>query len=95
VAAAVRRLRGARRVRLGEPVRRLQGRDQAVLPVTEASIAARKLPDPTVVADARMVSKASQKGAQGRGPSFILGMHIRWVLTLEAGITAEIVDGPR
>jgi hypothetical protein len=47
-----------------------------MLPVIEAFMAARWLPDVTVVADAGMVSEANQKAIEAAGLSFILGMHI-------------------
>jgi hypothetical protein len=47
-----------------------------MLPVIEAFMAARRLPDVTVVADAGMVSEANQKAIEAAGLSFILGMHI-------------------
>ena len=45
-------------------------------PVIEKFIAAHRLPDVTVVADAGMISEANQKGIAATGRSFILGMKI-------------------
>jgi hypothetical protein len=47
-----------------------------MLPVIEAFMAARDLPDVTVVADAGMVREANQKQIETAGLSFILGMKI-------------------
>ena len=49
---------------------------RTMLPVIEAFMAAHDLPDVTVVADAGMVSEASQKDIEAAGLSFILGMKI-------------------
>jgi hypothetical protein len=45
-----------------------------MLPVIEAFMAARQLPDVTVVADAGMISDANMKAIEAAGLSFILGM---------------------
>jgi transposase len=47
-----------------------------MLPVIEAFMAAHRLPDVTVVADAGMISDANQKAIEAAGLSFILGMKI-------------------
>jgi hypothetical protein len=47
-----------------------------MLPVIEKFMAAHKLPDVTVVADAGMISEANQKAVEAAGLSFILGMKI-------------------
>ena len=47
-----------------------------MLPVIEKFMAAHKLPDVTVIADAGMISEANQKAIEAAGPSFILGMRI-------------------
>jgi transposase len=47
-----------------------------MLPVIQAFMSARQLPDVTVVADAGMVSEASQKAIEAAGLSFILGAKI-------------------
>ena len=47
-----------------------------MLPVIKAFMAAHDLPDVTVVADAGMVSEASQKQIKAAGLSFILGVKI-------------------
>ena len=47
-----------------------------MLPVIEAFMAAHRLPDVTVVADAGMISEANQKAIEAAGLSFILGMKI-------------------
>jgi hypothetical protein len=49
---------------------------KTMLPVVRAFMAARRLPDVTVVADAGMISEASQKAIEAAGLSFILGMKI-------------------
>jgi hypothetical protein len=49
---------------------------KTMLPVIEKFMAARKLPDVTVVADAGMISEANQKAIEAAGLSFILGMKI-------------------
>ena len=47
-----------------------------MLPTIEAFMAAHRLQDVTVVADAGMISKANQKAIEQAGLSFILGMRI-------------------
>jgi hypothetical protein len=49
---------------------------RTMLPVIEAFMAAHRLPDVTVVADAGMISEANQKAIEAAGLSFILGMRI-------------------
>src|SRR5499425_2771660 len=49
---------------------------KTMLPVIEKFMAAHKLPDVTVVADAGMISEANQKQVEAAGLSFILGMRI-------------------
>jgi Transposase DDE domain len=49
---------------------------KTMLPVIEKFMAARQLPDVTVVADAGMISEANQKAIEAAGLSFILGMKI-------------------
>ncbi len=49
---------------------------KTMLPVIEAFMAARRLPDVTVVTDAGMVNEANQKAVEAAGLSFILGMRI-------------------
>ena len=49
---------------------------KTMLPVIEAFMAAHRLPDVTVVADAGMVSEANQKAIEAAGLSFILGAKI-------------------
>src|SRR5579862_7294509 len=49
---------------------------KTMLPVIEKFMAAHKLPDVTVVADAGMISEANQKAIEAAGLSFILGMKI-------------------
>jgi hypothetical protein len=49
---------------------------KTMLPVIEAFMTARQLPDVTVVADAGMISEANQKAIEAAGLSFILGMRI-------------------
>jgi hypothetical protein len=49
---------------------------KTVLPVVKAFMAAHRLPDVTVVADAGMISEANQKAIEAEGLSFILGMKI-------------------
>jgi transposase len=49
---------------------------KTMLPVIQAFMAARRLPDVTVVADAGMISEANQKAIEAAGLSFILGMKI-------------------
>jgi hypothetical protein len=49
---------------------------KTMLPVIEAFMAAHRLPDVTVVADAGMISEANQKAVEAAGLSFILGMKI-------------------
>jgi hypothetical protein len=47
-----------------------------MLPVIEAFMAAHRLPDVTVVADAGMISDANMKAIEAAGLSFILGMKV-------------------
>src|SRR6202167_2994331 len=47
-----------------------------MLPAIEKFMAARDLPDVTVVADAGMISEANQKAIEAAGLSFILGMKV-------------------
>jgi Transposase DDE domain len=57
---------------------------KTMLPVIEAFMAAHRLPDVTVVADAGMVSEAHQKAIEAAGLSFILGAkipHERYVVS--------------
>jgi Transposase DDE domain len=49
---------------------------KTMLPVIGKFMAARRLPDVTVVADAGMISEANQKAIEAAGLSFILGMKI-------------------
>jgi Transposase DDE domain len=49
---------------------------KTILPVIESFMAAHRLPDVTVVADAGMVSEANQKEIEVAGLSFIFGMRI-------------------
>jgi Transposase DDE domain len=49
---------------------------KTMLPVIEKFMAARELPDVTVVADAGMISEANQKAIEAAGLSFVLGMKI-------------------
>jgi hypothetical protein len=49
---------------------------KTMLPVVKAFMAAHRLPDVTVVADAGMISEANQKAIEAEGLSFILGMKI-------------------
>ena len=49
---------------------------KTMLPVIEAFMAARELPDVTVVADAGMISDANMKAIEAAGLSFILGMKV-------------------
>jgi hypothetical protein len=49
---------------------------KTMLPVIESFMAAHRLPDVTVVADAGMVSEANQKAIEAAGLSFILAMKI-------------------
>ena len=49
---------------------------KTMLPVVRAFMAAHRLPDVTVVADAGMISEANQKAIEAAGLSFILGMKI-------------------
>jgi hypothetical protein len=49
---------------------------KTMLPVIEKFMAAHRLPEVTVVADAGMVSEANQKAIEAAGLSFILGMKI-------------------
>ena len=49
---------------------------KTMLPVIEMFMAAHRLPDVTVVADAGMISEANQKVIEAAGLSFILGMKI-------------------
>ena len=49
---------------------------KTMLPVIEKFMAAHRLPDVTVVADAGMVSEANQKAIEAAGLSFILGMKL-------------------
>jgi DDE family transposase len=49
---------------------------KTMLPVIQAFMAAHRLPDVTVVADAGMVSEENQKQIEAAGLSFILGMRI-------------------
>ena len=56
---------------------------KTMLPVIEAFMTARQLPDVTTVADAGMISQANQKAIQAVGLSFIPGMripHVRYVV---------------
>jgi hypothetical protein len=49
---------------------------KTMLPVIEAFMTARQLPDVTIVADAGMISEENQKAIEAAGLSFILGMKI-------------------
>jgi hypothetical protein len=49
---------------------------KTMLPVIEKFMAAHRLPDVTVVADAGMISEANQKAIEAAGLSFVLGMKI-------------------
>src|SRR6516165_6845026 len=49
---------------------------KTMLPVIEKFMAAHRLPDVTVVADAGMISEANQKAIEAAGLSFILGMQV-------------------
>lgn len=49
---------------------------KTMLPVIEKFMAARQLPDVTVVADAGMISDANMKAIEAAGLSFILGMKV-------------------
>jgi hypothetical protein len=49
---------------------------KTMLPVTGKFMAAHRLPDVTVVADAGMISEANQKAIEATGLSFILGMKV-------------------
>jgi hypothetical protein len=49
---------------------------KTMLPVIKAFMAAHRLPDVTVVADAGMISEANQKAIEAEGLSFILGMKV-------------------
>ena len=49
---------------------------KTMLPVIQAFMAAHRLPDVTVVADAGMISEASQKAIEAAGLSFTLGLKI-------------------
>ncbi len=49
---------------------------KTMLPVIEEFMAAHRLPDVTVVADAGMISEANQKAIEAAGLSFILGMKV-------------------
>ena len=49
---------------------------KTMLPVIEAFMAAHRLPDVTIVADAGMVSEANQKDIEAAGLSFVLGARI-------------------
>ena len=49
---------------------------KTMLPVIREFMAARQLPDVTVVADAGMISEANQKAIEAEGLSFILGMKV-------------------
>jgi hypothetical protein len=49
---------------------------KTMLPVIQAFMAAHRLPDVTVVADAGMISEANQKAIEAEGLSFILGMKV-------------------
>jgi hypothetical protein len=49
---------------------------KTMLPAIEAFMAAHRLPDVTVVADAGMISEANQKAIEKAGLSFILGMKV-------------------
>jgi hypothetical protein len=49
---------------------------KTMLPVIEKFMAAHRLPDVTVVADAGMISEANQKAIEAAGLSFILGMKV-------------------
>jgi hypothetical protein len=57
---------------------------RTMLPVIESFMAARQLPDVTVVADAGMVSESNQKQIEAAGLSFILGARIPYVPYLVA-----------
>jgi hypothetical protein len=52
---------------------------KTMLPVIQAFMAARGLPDVTVVADAGMISEANQKAIEAAGLSYILGAKIPFV----------------
>ena len=49
---------------------------KTMLPVIEAFMTARQLPDVTTVADAGMISQANQKAIEAVGLSFIPGMRL-------------------
>jgi Transposase DDE domain len=49
---------------------------KTMLPVIEAFMAAHRLPDVTIIADAGMISEANQNAIEGAGLSFILGLKI-------------------
>ena len=49
---------------------------KTMLPVIKEFMAAHRLPDVTVVADAGMISEANQKAIEAEGLSFILGMKV-------------------
>jgi hypothetical protein len=53
-----------------------KGETKTMLPVIKKFMAARQLPDVTVVADAGMISEANMKAIEGAELSFILGMKI-------------------
>ena len=53
-----------------------KGETKTMLPVIEKFMAAHRLPDVTVVADAGMISDANRKAIEAAGLSFILGMRI-------------------
>jgi hypothetical protein len=60
-----------------------------MLPVIEELMAARRLPDVTVVADAGMISEANQKATEAAGLSFILGMKVPDVPYLAGQVAAR------
>jgi Transposase DDE domain len=53
-----------------------KGETKTMLPVIKAFMAAHRLPDVTVVADAGMISDANMKAIEGAELSFILGMKV-------------------
>ena len=70
-----------------------------MLPVIKSFLAARGLPDVTIVAAAGMMSEANQKDIEAAGLSFILGMkipHIPYVVKTwrEEHPGEPIPDGP-
>ena len=69
-----------------------------MLPVIESFMAAHRLPDVTVVADAGMVSEANQKQIEAAGLSFILGDHAITAahpLPDELRLAIETINGSR